>query len=554
MESGTLRNPLLEQQQGGSTETIAGQVLRASCVNYGRQRTLARLQSTRDVREQERLSVSIVSRLSEPIVQVYNRFIQEVSHFWLPAKAGLAGSICSVLCFVPGALSVFNTSGSWAVIIADLTLETTVGLTIRQGINFTLGTLAATALAMLVNFFAQMFGEYEPYYVVFWVFLGGALATMFKFTPPFKDRWNLAVAWSMPIFHVLILSKFEQKDKLVVPIIWVITILVGFLTASLINLSIAPRFAGTTINELVAKNFERTGHMMEKCVIAYCKGIVLEEMRYNFLTGSLEDENVHKSFEEIISTYNEVNKLLKAVAFEPCHGKFFSGYPWDMYRVIGHSLIHAVFEIVQLDSCLHSEIQAPLHLRQIFEDEFLCIGKELGQVFHNLGESIRGMKHEHSLLPMQQAEEGALLLQHKIAKYTSSVISGGNGGIEIAGQDPDAHKSLHGIEGDDTLSFEESSIERSDSSRSDDDVKSKRRSHLVDGHQDFLQRQETMNRNWDKTVQRIAAMSLIKFSSLLVELVVKVKFLVPLVDELEHRARFEQPEGNSMPSSGIVQV
>jgi hypothetical protein len=50
------------------------------------------------------------------------------------------------------------------------------------------------------------------------------------------------------------------------------------------------------------------------------------------------------------------------------------------------------------------------------------------------------MKHVHCLHPMQQAEEGALLLQHKIAKYTSALL-GGSVTDELTGKDPDAHQS-----------------------------------------------------------------------------------------------------------------
>lgn len=46
------------------------------------------------------------------------------------------------------------------------------------------------------------------------------------------------------------------------------------------------------------------------------------------------------------------------------------------------------------------------------------------RVFRLLGASIRAMRHVHCINPMQQAEEGALLLQHKIAKYTSTLLGG----------------------------------------------------------------------------------------------------------------------------------
>lgn len=322
MDGGNLRDPLLsqeqQQRQGGRTETVAGRVLNACSAAggraYGRQRTLTRIQSTKDGRELE--SVSIRTRLASPVVEFYHRLVTEFNNFALPAKAGLGASLCSLLCFVPGPLSVLNKNGMWAVVTADVVLEANVGLTFSKGINRTLGTLAAAMLALMVNYLAPMCGDYEPYFVIFWVFFGGAVATMFKFRRPFKDRWNYAVAMSMITFHILILSKSDYKDKIRLPMIRLVTIIIGFLAASLVNLSVAPKYAGTTINELVAKNFERAGNVMERCVIAYCEGTVLEQVP-DILAGKSEDDNIHMSFHEIVSADSEVDKLVSALFPRP---------------------------------------------------------------------------------------------------------------------------------------------------------------------------------------------------------------------------------------------
>ncbi|CAM6104511.1 unnamed protein product [Calypogeia fissa] len=557
-DQSTLREPLLGEETGGRTESIAGRVL-AACTAAGgrgidRQRTLWRLKTgIKDGRERGETSTTLGSRLASPFVQFYHRFVEELSFLSLPAKAGLAASICSLLCFAPGPLSVLNKNGMWAVVTADVVLEANVGLTLSKGINRTLGTLAAALLALLVNFLAPKCGDYEPYFVIFWVFFGAALATMFKFRRPFKDRWNYAVAMSMITFHILILSKSDYKDKIQLPLIRLVTIIIGFLIASLVNMAVTPKYAGSAINELVAKNFERAGNVMERCVIAYLEGTVLEQVP-DILAGKSEDDNIHMSFHEIVSADSEVDKLMKAVPFEPCHGKFFYGYPWDMYEDITDNLRYTLYDVVALDSCLRAEIQAPLHLRHIFEDEIRCIGKECAQVFRLLGESIREMRHVHSLLPMQQAEEGALLLQHKIAKYTGTLLGGVHADKDVPGKDPDPIKTKDSYEDNVSLSFEEAlddpafqqesylqepSIDRSDSNRSTD---SGRRAHLSDGHEDFLQRRESMSRHWDTTVQRISALSFIKFASLLIELVAKAKYVVTIVDELEHKGRFTDDE------------
>ncbi|KAG6547967.1 hypothetical protein Mapa_010789 [Marchantia paleacea] len=141
-----------------------------------------------------------------------------------------------------------------------------------------------------------------------WVFYGAGLATMFKFNRPFKDRWNYAVAMSMIIFHILILSKSDYKDKVVLPLIRLVTIIIGFLTMSLVNLGIAPNYAGSSINELVGKNFKKARTLLERCVSLYLEGKVLDQVG-DILTVKKQDDNIHKSFTEMVANDVDCDKL-----------------------------------------------------------------------------------------------------------------------------------------------------------------------------------------------------------------------------------------------------
>lgn len=521
-------------------------------MNYGRQRTLARLQSARDGREVQKQSV--LSRLASPFVDVYHQFVQELSSLSLPFKAGLAAAIGSVLVFAGGPLSVFNGTGAWAVVTVGTVTESNVGLTLSQGINQTLGCLAAAALALLVMFLGPMWGDYESYFVVVCVFLGAALVTMCK--SRMDVRWNLGATATLIIFHILILSKGEMKDKMKTPELLLVVILIGFFAAALVNISVAPKFAGTVINELLARNFDRTGDAIERSVVAYREGKELEHVLPHVVEGDSGDKDVHLSYKEIVADNSEVGKLLKAVPFEPCHGKFFWGYPWHLYKHMTENLRVVLYDVAELDSCLHSEIQAPVHLREMFEDEFECIGEECARVFRNLGESVRSARAVHCHSPLQKAEEGALILEHKIAKYIDTLL-GDNGRAvsEIARKDPIEREELDVIEENVTVSFQEAiedstfalpeddlgtsqpPLDRSDSDGSSDGSKSASRPRLADRHQGFIKRRESMNRNWDTTVQRVSALSLIKFASLLIEVVAKTRYVVTIVEELEVEVR-----------------
>lgn len=68
---------------------------------------------------------------------------------------------------------------------------------------------------------------------------------------------------------------------------------------------------------------------------------------------------------------------LAAARCEPPHGKFFLGYPWYLYKDLGENLRFAYYDIVALDNSLRAEIQAPMHLRTMFQMELLALGKEI---------------------------------------------------------------------------------------------------------------------------------------------------------------------------------
>jgi uncharacterized membrane protein YccC len=183
-------------------------------------------------------------------------------------------------------------------------------LLLLSGLNRTLGTLLAAALAMGVVLLGMYLGRYENYFLLVCTFVGGAVPTMFKFREPFKDRWNYAVVMSMITFHLLILSQSDRSAKFTLPLVRFGMIVIGFLIAVLVNILVLPNFAGNNVNNLLATNFERAGNVVEKCVEEYCKGTVLADIPH-VLSHTANDE-LHLSFHEIVAAESEVDKLVSA--------------------------------------------------------------------------------------------------------------------------------------------------------------------------------------------------------------------------------------------------
>ncbi|KAH8974606.1 hypothetical protein BDL97_01G110300 [Sphagnum fallax] len=388
-------------------------------LSYARTRSLLRQRETRKAKEP---TESIIWKvLMWPIIKLkeIERFKSPVT---LPVKAGLAALIAGLLCFAPGFLRPLNKNGVWAVITVDIVLETNVGLTFSKGVNRTLGTSLAAALALAVDIIGNLLGAYENHFLLFCTFLGGAIPTVFKFRQPFKDRWNYAVVMSMITFHLLILTQSDPNSKMRLPVIRFATIAIGFVIATVVNVVLLPNFAGNNVNNLLATNFERAGNVVEKCVQVYCKGTVLDD--FPDILRHAANDDLHASFHEILSTDSELEKLLTAAKFEPPHGKFFFRYPWHIYEEVSENLRFAFYDVVALDACLRAEIQAPLNLRGMFETEFLALGKECGDVFRTLARMMHNMEHVDSQQILERAEEVAILLQHNIAKYADVLLGG----------------------------------------------------------------------------------------------------------------------------------
>lgn len=70
---------------------------------------------------------------------------------------------------------------------------------------------------------------------------------------------------------------------------------------------------------------------------------------------------------------------------------------------------------------------------------------------------------------------------------------------------------------------------------------------------EFLKRRGSIGHHWETTVERLAALSLLKFASLLIEIAAKGKYVVGVVDVLAEKAHFDEaPPGDSKPSDEFV--
>jgi hypothetical protein len=106
-------------------------------------------------------------------------------------------------------------------------------------------------------------------------------------------------------------------------------------------------------------------HFVCRCVEEYIKDTKLDHVP-DILCGLSVDDKIHQSYHEVVMSDSDVDKLLSAVHWEPCHGPFFRGYPWHLYDDITDYLRYTLYDVIALDSCLRANIQAPKNLRELF--------------------------------------------------------------------------------------------------------------------------------------------------------------------------------------------
>ncbi|KAG6558074.1 hypothetical protein Mapa_000254 [Marchantia paleacea] len=342
-------------------------------------------------------------------------------------KSGIAAGLVSIICVVqfPPPYDELSSIAIWAVVTIDILYEGNIGLSLSKGVNRVAGTLCAgTAAVCLTQLGPDVPKHLYPYYTVFWVFLGGFTFRYLKGIPPLKDQWGYAFTVATIAFHILLLSSYLQPERVTLPMLRFSMILLGFFLASMINLSFMPVYAGDALHSLVAKNFDAAGAILLRCVTEYSNYTMLDHVP-DILSGDSEDDKIHQSYHEIVMSDSDIDKLLGAVLWEPCHGAFFNGYPWHLYDDITDYLRYTLYDVIALDSCLRASIQAPKNLRDLFTQEMKEIAEECSKVLNLLGESMRNMTRVGSEDVLCRAEEAAIELQNKIYIHTHLLLGKG---------------------------------------------------------------------------------------------------------------------------------
>lgn len=286
-----------------------------------------------------------------------------------------------------------GTHAIWAIMTVIVVFEFSIGATLSKGCNRGAGTLLAGLLAIGLGQLARISGSVgHPIMIGLSVFVIAGVVTFAKLWPAMKS-YEFGFRTFLITFSLIMVAEARGGDTVSTAVYRFLVILLGAAIGLVVNIFILPCWAGVDLHQLIAKNFESVADSLEVCVDEYLRGKSLERVPTKIFMGLAADDPVYKGYRSALVSASKEESLASFASWEPPHGRFrMLNYPWQQYVKVGAVLRHCAYSVVALHGCLRSAIQAPLAVRRIFESEFRDVSVEGALVLRNLGKQVEKME------------------------------------------------------------------------------------------------------------------------------------------------------------------
>ncbi|KAH7298626.1 hypothetical protein KP509_25G051800 [Ceratopteris richardii] len=468
-------------------------------------------------------------------------------------KMGLALTLAFLLVLLKAPYNFFGSHAIWAIMTLIVVFEFSIGATLSKGLNRGAGTLLAGILAVIIGQLAKMTGGLAHPIMVG---LSGVV-TFAKLWPTLRS-YEFGFRTFLLTFSLIMVAEYRQEDPLGTAIDRFFVILVGASIGLSVNLFVLPLWAGEELHEGISKNFACVADSLEVCVNEYLKGTLLERVPSKIFMGLAADDPVYKSYRSALMSGAKEETLAGFAIWEPPHGRFKGfKYPWHNYVKVGAILRHCTYSIVALHGCLRSAIQAPLDVRLLFEKELRDVSVEGAKVLRTLGKHVQNMEKadymgildgvRRAVDRLQQSLYlNSYLLVRQEVGFTDNYVD--NFAVSVI---PELKKHGHGDHHHHRSSgfFRTGSSHKMGFAKSRDDLNEADRNGIKKLHSwpsrpiddlDFTK--DSIFEQRVRVLESASALSLGTFATLLMEVALRLDYVVEAVEELGNLANFKHPQ------------
>jgi hypothetical protein len=351
-------------------------------------------------------------------------------------------------------------------------------------------------------------------------------------------------------------------------------IAVGAFVCLVVNICIFPIWAGEDLHKLVVKNFRGVAKSLEGCVNGYLQCVEYERIPSMILTYQPMDDPLYSGYRAAVQSSSQEDSLVDFAIWEPPHGPYRTlHYPWKNYVKVAGALRHCAFMVMAMHGCILSEIQAPEEKRQVFSNELRKVGAEGGNVLRKLADKLEKMEKLGAVDLLLEVHEAAEALQMKIDEKSYILVSTDRWDPSKKpkpAEDPDHVQQLKDTDNKDfvftslseAVDFGEAPLlQRGMDSRTQSMFRSGfgpplphwtstesvfRKSAMqwpshMSIHADLGVPDAAVTENECRTYVSASSLSLATFSSLLIEFVARLQYLVDSYQELCTVAGFKEP-------------
>ncbi|XLT10752.1 hypothetical protein HN51_056545 [Arachis hypogaea] len=213
--------------------------------------------------------------------------------------------------------------------------------------------------------------------------LAGSGATYARFIPHIKKNLDYGVVVFILTFNLVTVSSYRDDNVLRLAQSRMLNIAVGCMICLVMCLLVFPNWSGKYLQDSITSKLESLGNCIEVCVKEY----FCESDLKGSDDGSIHDR-ISKDYKGVLDSKAAEDTLILHARWEPRYTSFHR-IPWKQFGKVGHALRHFCYTVVALHGCLKSEIQAPWSIRNKCKNPCIRLAEEANKILKELSNSIK---------------------------------------------------------------------------------------------------------------------------------------------------------------------